>query len=187
MRKLIAETLISLDGYFEDNNKGLGWHNVDQEFDNYTIEMLGNMGTLLFGRVTYEIMESFWPTEHAIKADPIVARYMNELPKVVFSKKLKTATWNNTKVVNTNIVEEVQKLKEQPGKDIALFASSNLAKTFAEKNLIDEFHFLINPVVLGGGHCFLNGLQSKQKLKLIRSSVFNSGNVLLCYEPVRAI
>lgn len=186
MRKLIAETLISLDGYFEDNNKGLSWHNVDQEFDNYTIEMLGSMGTLLFGRVTYELMESFWPSEEAIKADPIVAKYMNELPKVVFSKKLKTATWNNTKVVNTNIADEVKKLKEQPGKNIALFASSNLAKTFFEHNLIDEFHFLINPVVLGSGYSFLNGLQTKQKLRLINSRVFNSGNVLLCYEPVRA-
>jgi dihydrofolate reductase len=186
MRKLISQTLISLDGYFEDNNNGLSWHNVDQEFDNYTIEMLGGMGTLLFGRVTYEIMESFWPTEQAIAMDPIVARYMNELPKVVFSKKLKTATWHNTKVVNENIAEEVQKLKKQPGKDIALFASSNLAKTFVENDLIDEFHFLINPVVLGAGHSFLNGLQGKQKLKLIKSRVFNSGNALLCYEPVRA-
>ena len=111
---------------------------------------------------------------------------MNELPKVVFSKKLKTATWHNTKVVNENIAEEVQKLKKQPGKDIALFASSNLAKTFVENDLIDEFHFLINPVVLGAGHSFLNGLQGKQKLKLIKSRVFNSGNALLCYEPVRA-
>jgi dihydrofolate reductase len=185
MRKLIAQTLISLDGYFEDNNNGLGWHNVDQEFDNYTIEMLDGYGTLLFGRVTYEIMESFWPTEQAIEMDPIVARYMNELPKVVFSKKLKTATWNNTRVVNANIVEEVQTLKQQPGKNIALFASSNLAKTFVANDLIDEFHFLINPVVLGSGHSFLNGLQSKRKLKLVSSRVFNSGNVLLCYEPVR--
>jgi len=186
MRKLIAQTLISLDGYFEDNNRGLNWHNIDQEFDNYTIEMLGGFDTLLFGRVTYELMESFWPTEQAMKADPIVARYMNELPKVVFSKKLKTATWNNTKVVNANITEEVQKLKEQPGRDIGLFASSNLAKTFIEQNLIDEFHFLINPVVLGTGHSFLNGLAGKRKLKLIRSRIFDSGNVLLCYEPVRA-
>lgn len=186
MRKLIAETLISLDGYFEDHNKGLSWHNVDQEFDNYTIEMLGGLDTLLFGRVTYELMESFWPTDEAIKADPIVARYMNELPKVVFSKKLKTATWNNTKVVNANIAEEVKNLKAQPGKNIALFASSNLAKTFVEHDLVDEFHFLINPIVLGTGHSFLNGLQSKQKLRLTNSKVFNSGNVLLCYEPVRA-
>jgi dihydrofolate reductase len=185
MRKLIAQTLISIDGYFEDTSNSLSWHNVDQEFDNYTIEMLDSFGTLLFGRVTYELMESFWPTVQATAMDPIVAKYMNELPKVVFSKKLKNATWNNTRVVNANIIEEVQTLKQQPGKNIALFASSNLAKTFVENDLIDEFHFLINPVVLGSGHSFLNGLPGRRKLKLIRSRVFNSGNVLLCYEPVK--
>ena len=108
---------------------------------------------------------------------------MNSLPKIVFSRTLDTAEWNNSKLVKENVAEEVSQLKQQPGKDNAIFGSSDLAVTLAEHGLIDEYRLIVNPVVLGEGKTLLKGMKDKLQLKLIRTRIFNSGNVLLCYGP----
>jgi len=185
MRKVIFFNLISLDGYFEGPNRDIDWHHVDEEFNDFAIQQTSEFGALLFGRVTYELMASYWPTDAARKDDPEVAGLMNTLPKVVFSNTLEKVEWENTTLVKDNFVEEVSKLKEQPGKDIAIFGSSDLAVTFIDLGLIDEFRIMVNPVVLGGGKPILQGISSRLELKLLKVKTFQSGNVLLYYEPMK--
>jgi dihydrofolate reductase len=182
MRKVILFNLISLDGYFEGPDRNIDWHNVDEEFNEFAIQQTGEFGALLFGRVTYDLMASYWPTDAAKHDDPDVAGLMNRLPKIVFSKTLNKVEWENTKLVKDNFVEEVTKLKEQAGKDIAIFGSSDLAVTFIDLGLIDELRIMVNPVVLGDGKTLFSGIKSKLNLKLIKTRTFQSGNVLLYYE-----
>jgi dihydrofolate reductase len=183
MRKVFLFNMTTLDGYFEGPNQDISWHNVDEEFNEFAIEQLNEIGTLLFGRVTYEGMASYWPTEVAIRNDPGVAGLMNSLPKIVFSKTLDKAEWSNTRLVNDNVAEEVSTLKQQPGKDIAIFGSSDLAVTLARQGLIDEYRIIVNPVFLGGGTPLLKGIKDKLNLKLLKARTFKSGNVLLYYVP----
>ena len=183
MRKVIFFNLISLDGYFEGPNRDIDWHHADEEFNEFAIQQTGEFGALLFGRVTYELMAGYWPTEAAKRDDPVIAGLMNKLPKLVFSNTLNKVEWENTKLVKDNFVEEVSKLKEQPGKDIAIFGSSDLAVTLIDLGLIDEFRIMVNPVLLGGGKPILHGIKSQLELKLIKVKEFKSGNVLLYYEP----
>src|ERR687888_666000 len=123
MRKLFLFNMITLDGFFEGPNQDISWHNTDEEFNEFAIHQLHEIDTLLFGRVTYQIMASYWPTDFAISNDPVVAGLMNSLPKVVFSKTLDRAQWNNARLVRENAAEEVSKIKQGPGKDIAIFGS----------------------------------------------------------------
>lgn len=181
MRKVFLFNMITLDGFFEGPNQDISWHHVDDEFNEFAIEQLKEVDTLLFGRVTYQGMASYWPTEFAISSDPIVAELMNNLPKMVFSRTLEKAEWNNTKLVNNNAAEEVSKLKQQPGKDIAIFGSSAFAVTLAERGLIDEYRVIVNPLLLGNGTPLLKGIKDKLDLKLLKSRTFKSGNVLLYY------
>ncbi len=184
MRKIILSNLVSLDGYFEGPNREIDWHNVDEEFNEYAIDFLNSVDTLLFGRVTYQLMASYWPTPTAIENDPIVADKMNSLPKIVFSRTLDKVEWENSRLVNENIAEEVSKLKQQPGKDLAIFGSSDLALTLIQHGLIDEYRIIVNPVVLGNGKPLFKGIKNRLNLKLLKTKVFRSGNVCLYYEPV---
>jgi len=185
MRKVILFNLTSLDGYFEGPNRDINWHNVDDEFNEFAIQQTSEFGAFLFGRVTYELMASYWPTEDAKRDDPTIAELMNRLPKIVFSKTLKNAEWENTKLVNDDFVEAVSKLKQEAGKDIAIFGSSDLAVTLIEHGLIDELRIMVNPIVLGEGKPLFKGIKSKLDLKLVKTRVFKSGNILLYYEIKR--
>jgi len=185
MRKVIFQMLISLDGYFEGSNKEIDWHNVDAEFNDYAISNLKNVDTLLFGRVTYELMAAYWPTEDAMKNDPIVAAAMNDTAKIVVSRTLKYISWENTKLIRENIPAELKKLKQQPGKAIAVFGSSDLGVTLIENDLIDEFQFIVNPLILGGGKTIFTGIRHRLPLKLVSARTFKNGNVLLTYHPIR--
>ncbi len=183
MREIFVFNMVTLDGFFEGPNHELDWHNVDAEFNEFAISQLDEIGLLLFGRVTYQMMASYWPTPLAIKDDLIVAGKMNSLPKVVFSKSLEKADWNNTRLIKKDVPEEVLKLKQLPGKDIAIFGSSNLAVTLIPHGLIDEFRIMVNPVILGSGTPLFKGIRDKLNLKLLRTKTFKSGNVLLYYRP----
>ena len=185
MRKIIFFMLTSLDGYFEGQDRDISWHNVDEEFNEFAIEQLNNVDTLLFGKVTYAMMASYWPTPAAKTDDPVVAEKMNTTPKLVFSKMLNKAEWQNTRLIKDNFVEETQKLKKQSGKDMIILGSSDLAVSFMEHGLIDEFRVMVNPLVLGDGKSLFKGIQGKLDLKLIKTQTFKNGNVLLYYEPQR--
>jgi len=184
MRKVIFQNMVTLDGYFEGPNREIDWHVVDGEFNEYAIDLLSSLDFLIFGRVTYEMMASYWPTEAATTNDPIVAGYMNKLPKIVFSKTLNKVEWNNSRLIKENVAEEVAMLKGQPGKDMAIFGSADLAGTLIRNGLIDEYRIFVNPVVLGAGKPLFKGIKEKYTLKLVSSRTFNSGLVLLVYQPV---
>jgi dihydrofolate reductase len=183
LRKVILFMLISLDGYFEGPNHNIDWHNVDEEFNQFSNAQLQSTDLLLFGRVTYELMAGFWPTAAAARDDPITAAAMNRLPKVVFSRTLDHVNWQNTRLVKENIVEEVMRLKDEPGKDIFIFGSSDLSVTLLQHGLIDEFRLLVNPLVLGAGTSLFHGIQAPLHLRLLSTQTFKNGNVLLVYHP----
>jgi dihydrofolate reductase len=185
MRKVILFNMVTLDGFFEGPDRDINWHNVDDEFNEFAIEQINSVDTLIFGRVTYELMASYWPTKEAITNDPIVADKMNSMPKIVFSKTLASADWQNTRLVKGDAAEEIAKLKKQPGKDLIIFGSADLAASFIKDGLIDEFRVMLNPVLLGRGTPIFKGIQDKLNLKLLKTRTFGSGNVLLYYQPVR--
>jgi len=185
MRKIIFQMMVSLDGYFEGPKKELDWHRVDGEFNDYASDLLDSVDTLVFGRVTYELMASYWPTPAAMTNDPVIAAKMNSWPKVVVSRTLDKADWSNTRLIREHGAQEIERLKQLPGKDMAIFGSSDLAVSLVPSGLIDEYRIFVNPVVLGGGKALLAGLKERLDLHLIWSKVFKSGLVLLCYIPDR--
>jgi len=185
--------LTSLDGFFEGPNHDLSWHNVDDEFNTFAVEQTSSVDTLLFGRRTYQLFESFWPNApkdpKMSKEDLEIARLINNMNKIVFSKTLKEVrekeNWKNVKLMREVNPKEIQTLKRQPGKIIAIFGSNNLAVSFLGKGLLDEVRILVNPVVIGKGTQLFKGLKEKQNLKLIKTRIFKSGNVLLYYQPTK--
>lgn len=181
MRKVIAFMLTSLDGYFEGPNADISWHNVDEEFNDFAIKQLNSADSLLFGRVTYQMMASYWPTNNAKQDDPIVSRLMNETPKFVFSKTLTEVSWENTTLISSDSAEQLQKLKNQDGKDLFIFGSSDFTASMINAGLVDELRIMVNPILLGNGRVLFDGIDSKIKLKLSESRVFGNGNVLLSY------
>jgi len=186
MRKVTIFNFVTLDGYFEGPKKGdISWHRHGAEENEYAAENLKSGGTLRFGRVTYEMMASYWPTPIAIKNDLIIAEGMNNADKFVFSRTLKKVEWNNTRLVKDNIVEEIKKMKQQPGKDMTVLGSGSILTQFAEQNLIDEYQIMVDPVVLGRGTPIFKNIKHKLDLKLTATRTFKSGVVLLCYQPVQ--
>jgi len=187
MRKVIVFNFVTLDGYFKGPKEDISWHRHGAEENEYAAEGLKSGNMLLFGRVTYEMMASYWPTPVAIKNDPIVAAGMNNADKIVFSRTLKKAVWNNTRLVKDNIVEEIKKMKQLPGKDMTLLGSGSILTQFAEQGLIDEYQIMVDPVVLGDGTPIFKNIKHKLDLKLTRTRTFKSGVVLLCYQPVEKV
>jgi dihydrofolate reductase len=182
MRRVIFQNMISLDGYFEGPGREIDWHNVDNEFNEIAIKFLNSVDLLIFGRVTYELMVAYWPSEAALTDDPVIAGLMNKMAKIVFSRSLEKVGWKNTRMIRDNIVYEVIRLKMEPGKDIAIFGSSDLALALIPANLIDEYRIIVNPIFLGKGKSLLQGLDTRLKLELMNAESFQSGNVLLRYE-----
>ena len=157
---------------------------MDDEFNEFAIEQINTVDTLLFGRVTYELMAGYWPTPAAKTDDPVIAEIMNTTPKIVFSKTLTSVDWQNTRLIKDNFLEEMLKLKQQPGQDVLVAGSGTLVQTLIEHNLVDEYHLLIYPVVLGSGkRLFQDG--SNATLKLVESKTFNSGVIAQIYQPDR--
>jgi dihydrofolate reductase len=185
MRKLTVFNLVTLDGYFAGQGGDISWHNVDEEFQELANAASNSGNTLLFGRVTYELMAGFWPTPEAIKTDPFVAAGMNKAEKIVFSRTLDRVDWNNTRLVKSDMVGEIRKLKQQSGKDLTVLGSGSLVSQLTQERLIDEYNILLNPVVIGRGKTMFEGVMERFPLKLTKTRVFGNGNILLNYEPVR--
>jgi dihydrofolate reductase len=184
VRRLNSFLVVTLDGYYEGPNQEFDWPNVDDEFNRFGVGQLNDTGLLLFGRVTYELMASYWPTPAAEQDDPVVAEKMNALPKIVVSTTLKKAEWNNTRLVRENVAEEIAGLKRQPGKDLAIFGSSDLTTSLVRLGLVDELRILVNPVALGAGRSIFRSADQRLQLKLLQTRTFSSGNVLLTYQPL---
>jgi len=185
MRTVIAFEQVSLDGYFSDGHGDMSWaHKQDPEWTAFAGSNASGGGALLFGRVTYELMASFWPTAAALEMDPVVAEAMNNLPKVVFSRTLDKAPWKNTTLVKGDIAAAVRKMKNEPGPGMAILGSGSIVSQLAQAGLIDEFQIVVNPIVLGRGKTLFDGVNEKLPLKLIKTRAFRNGNVVLYYEPM---
>jgi dihydrofolate reductase len=186
MRKLVAFNNVTLDGYFSGVGGDLSWAhkgNEDAEWNAFVADNARAGGMLLLGRITYELMASYWPTPDAMKNYPAVAEGMNNLPKVVFSRTLDKASWHRTKLVKGGLAEEVRAMKKEAGEDIAILGSGTIVSQLAQEGLIDEYQVVINPVALGKGRTMFDGIKEKLTLKLTETRTFRNGNVLLCYEP----
>jgi dihydrofolate reductase len=185
MRKLIVFNQMSVDGRFVDADGDMSWakDNNDAEFNKFSSQNAKSGGVLLFGRVTYELMASFWPTPQAKKNLPIVAERMNSLPKVVFSRTLKKASWNNTTLIKGDLVAEIRRMKNEPGEGMTILGSGTIVSQLALEDLIDEYQIVVSPIALGGGRTMFESIKGKLNLKLTKSRIFRNGKVFLCYEP----
>ena len=171
--------MTSLDGFFEGPDHDINWHSVDEEFNEFAVEQTSSLDMILFGRRTYQLMESYWPTAAAVNDDPEIAGLMNSLPKIVFSRTLEKADWNNTRLIKNNAAEEIRSIKSQPGKDIAIFGSADLISSLMD--VIDEHRVMISPLLLRRGTPLFKQSPDPLQLKLLNTRSFRNGNVLLTY------
>ena len=184
MRKLAVFNMVSLDGFFVDSKGDMSWaHKNDAEWNAFVNENASGNGVLVFGRITYELMASYWPTPMALENSPVVAKGMNDMPKIVFSRTLDNASWSNTKLVKGDPATEMRKLKKEPGADMVILGSGSIVSQLAQQNLIDEYQIALSPIVLGKGRTMFEGVKEKVNLKLTRSRTFGNGTVFVCYQP----
>jgi dihydrofolate reductase len=189
-RRLYVSMIVSVDGFIEGPERELDWFkDGDPQFEQYCHEMLDSVGLALYGRRSYELMVQYWPNaeQHPKSAaDLAFARKMNALPKVVLSRTLQNATWNNTTILRDDVGERLRELKRTPGKPIVAWAGADLVATLAELDLVDEYRLLVQPVVLGRGTPLFQRVAARRKLRLTRTTQLGESIAVLCYEPERA-
>lgn len=188
-RRLYVSMIVSLDGFIEGPNRELDWFlDGDPQFGRYCDEMIDSVGMALYGRRSYELMLSYWPNaerEARSAADLAFARKMNALPKIVLSRTLEHAEWNNTRIVRDRVAETIADLKREPGKPLVAWAGAGLVETLSRHELVDEYRLIVHPVILGGGTPLFRNVEQRKRLKLVRTSQLGADLTLLCYEPVR--
>ncbi len=188
MRKLVLFMHISLDGFTTDSEGKMDWIKVDEEIFVDAGKRTKEADTALYGRGTYQIMESYWPTAadkpNATKHDLEHSAWYNHVQKIVVSRTIKDTDLKNAKVISENLIDEIRKLKEEPRKEIIMFGSPTLAHTLTEENLINEYWLFVNPILLGKGTPLFNNLNHMVNLKLLSNNTFASGVVCLHYEVV---
>ena len=185
MRKLVVWNLMTLDGYFEgDKPWAIDFHTLawGEELQLYAQEFGREGDLLVFGRKTYEGMAEYWPNA---EEEPEIKEYMNGIAKIAVSRTMRTAGWNNTRVVS-DPVAELEKLKQQPGKTIFIFGSAELADSLLKAGLVDEIRLCLVPVILGGGNPHFKPANEQVPLKLLESRPLKTGAVILRYEPAKA-
>jgi dihydrofolate reductase len=181
----------SIDGFVAGPNGEMDWINVDNEIFEYANKLTDGADTALYGRVTYQMMESYWPTAamqpNATKHDVDHSTWYNKVAKVVLSKTMEGANLTNTNIISNNVTDEVIKLKQATGKNILIFGSPTAVHSLMPENLIDDYWLFVNPIILGQGIPLFKDIKDKTKLKLVTSNVFSSGVVCLHYETKSAI
>jgi dihydrofolate reductase len=183
MRKIVVFNNVTLDGYYTGLDGDMSWaHKFDPEWQQFTNENAKGSAVLAFGRKTYDMMAGYWPTPMAIKNMPTVAEAMNKQPKLVFSRTMSEAKWNNTRLIQGDLATEARKLKEESGDDIVIMGSGNLISQLAQLKLIDEYQIALTPIVIGKGKSMFDGVD-KTNLKLTKSRAFGNGTVMLWYQP----
>ncbi len=190
MRKIIYLMHLSLDGLVAGPNGDfdLDWISYSDELESYVHALHDSTDAVIYGRVTFQIMEAYFPTVLDNPAtggagDLKHAQWLDKVPKYVFSRTLESSDWNNTVIINGDIAEEVKRIKEQPGKDIWMLASPTLAQEFMRLGLIDEYRLNVNPVILGSGKSLFAGVNTQVKLKLLEARTLENGIIALRYEP----
>jgi len=193
-RRIVMFNQVSADGFFSDPQGGLDWVIQDPEIQGRAVAGMPQCDTVLFGRKTYQQFASFWPTalkdmdtegpHGGSKKDPsfsAMAHWLNDAKKLVFSKSLRTAPWNNSEIFAELDPKEIAALKKKPGKDALVFGSGSLVSQLSEHGLIDEYRFVVSPLLLGSGKTLLGDLSKRVSLKLAESQPFSSGCVMLTY------
>jgi dihydrofolate reductase len=168
MRKLFLQINMTVDGFIEDSNREIDWHFSDDEFEQFIVDTLQSIDGMVFGRVAFELLAQYWPTAAAnpqVTAKHVeMARLMNELPKYVISTRLRRVEWRNSHIIGGDAADAIRTLKEQPGKDIALFAGAGVVSTFMQLGLLDEYRLILNPIFLGSGTPLFKGGYEKHNL-----------------------
>ena len=176
---------VSLDGFAAGPKGEMNWIHVDEEIFDYAGERTNSADTALYGRVTFEMMQAYWPTAgnkpNASKHDIEHSTWYNKVVKIVLSKTMKEEDLTNTTVISDNVEDKINKLKQQPGNDILMFGSPSAAHTLMQADLIDDFWLFINPVLIGKGIPVFKNV-NRTPLKLIASTAFSSGVVCLHYQ-----
>jgi dihydrofolate reductase len=192
MRKITVFNFITLDGYFAGPHGEIDWFKTiekDEEYDAYTKSQAKIGEPLIFGRTTYEMMKSYWPTEFARENDPVMADAVNLSPKIVFSKKLQKVeeeeNWKNVRMIADITPETIQAIKEGEGKNLTVLGSGSIVQQLANLGMIDEYQFMVVPIVLGKGKSMFAGVQ-QTNLKLLELKSFKNGIVSLHYRANKA-
>jgi dihydrofolate reductase len=190
LRKLRLQVQMSVDGCIAGPNGEMDWMVglLDDELLKYVSKITESVDTILLGRKMTDVFISFWLDMMNKPDDPwnAFAKRMIEIPKVVFTKTLNKSKWINTDIATGDLIEEVSKIKSQNGRDIVVYGGSSFDSSLIKEKLIDEFYLFINPVAIGNGMTIFKDLNEIQKYYLIESKVFESGIVLLRYEPKRS-
>ena len=198
-RKIVVFDRISADGYFSAADGALDWAVPDADLDRGAAGKLGDSDTMLFGRRTYDMFESFWPhvlKDPATAPDPhnpgrhtpemrSLAEWINAAKKIGFSTTRGEVSWTNSELRRDIVPREIEALKAQPGKTIMLFGSGSVVSRLSELGLIDEYQLVVCPVLLGGGRSLVSGMAGRVSLELLEARPFPSGNVMLRFAPKR--
>lgn len=186
MKKIVLFMHISLDGFVAGSNGEMDWINVEDEIFEEANKVTSRADTALYGRNTYGMMEGYWPTAadqpKASRHDIEHSRWYNSVTKIVISKTMEGIQKPKTKVISHDLAQEIRKVKQGPGKDIAIFGSPGTCHSLMQENLIDEYILTINPVLLGAGIPLFKGIEKMTKLKLVSSKVLKSAVVLTHYQ-----
>ena len=183
MRKIIASVWLTIDGIFDADTMYEWFFPFDSVAKSeYIRNSILGADALLVGRTTYEMLAAYWPNQ--LNDDNGPANKINSMKKFVVSTKLEKVGWSNSTIIRKNIVEEIKKLKQQPGNEIQIPGSGALVHSLLKENLIDEFRFLIHPIVIGDGKRFFNDDMKTSGMKLTRTQIVDKGVVLLCYEII---
>lgn len=184
MRTVYAFVIVSIDGFHATPDGGTDWFASDDEFEEYAAAQGDAIDTIVMGRRTFELMASYWPTPQAYADDPVVAGFMNDLPKVVASRTTTQHPWGPTTFVADDVVGHVRALRAAPGKDVAIFGSSSLVASLLPTGVVDELRVVVQPTVLGAGLRFLDGADGRTELERLDVREFRNGNTLLTLRPV---
>jgi len=191
MRKIIATEFYTLDGLMSDPKDQMDWvsDNFDPELGKYEDDLYGQADTLLLGRVTYKIFESFWPdaakNPETPEGDKAMAQVINKITKIVFSKTLSKVEWENSKLVKDIDPEKILNMKQEQGKSMLLVGSASIVQQMTNLGLIDEFHFVVHPVILGTGKPLFKEIKERHNLNFLDTKKYKNGVVLLTYQSER--
>lgn len=183
MRKINAFNFVSVNGFYKDMDDDISWHKHSPEQEAFSRQQLQSDNILLFGRITYEMMFSFWTSQNAWALYPETAKGMNAAEKICISNKLKNAAWQNTVILSGHIIDKIRQLKNTEGKNLTILGSGSIVTQLADAGLIDEYGMMIDPLAIGHGTPLFDGLYHPLNLTLKDVRVFeNNGVVLLTYE-----
>ena len=187
MRKVILDTIISLDGYYTSLKNEIDWFEFNRDEIEWSKDINHGIDTMLFGRVTYQDFSEFWPKAMPKPGgfDSEIIGQLNGTMKLVFSRTLKEAPWGPAKLIREDPVEVVSKLKQEPGKDMVVIGSGTLVSALVRGGLVDEYNIRIRPIILGAGKPAFDDPEKRHQLKLIAAKTFGNGVLALHYEPVR--